>query len=69
MEGARGQTTNASDIHPCRFVGDFVSFVEAGDVVDAGRLEVDAAVLARVDMSAEDESRALLDDGDRKSVV
>ena len=34
-----------------------------GRLVDAGRLEVDAAVLARVDMSAKDESRALLGDG------
>ena len=25
-----------SDLHPCRLVGDFVPFVEAGDVVDTG---------------------------------
>ena len=52
-----------SDLHPCRLIGDFVPFVEAGDIVDAGRLKVDTAMLPCVDMAAENESRALLNDG------
>ena len=50
-------------IHPCRLVGDFITFVEAGDIVDTGRLKVNTAMLSCVDMSAKDKARTLLDDG------
>ena len=47
-------------LHPCRFIGYLVAFVETRDVVDAASLEIDSAVLPRVDMSAEHETRTLL---------
>ena len=53
----------ALQVHPRWRVGDFVSFVEAGDVVDARRLEIYAAMLPSVDVAAEDKSRALRYDG------
>ena len=52
-----------SNFHPRHLVGDFVSFVEAGNVVDAASLEIDSAVLPRVDMPAEHKTRTFLDDG------
>ena len=48
------------DLPPCWLVGDFVAFIEAGDVVDAALLKIDSAVLASVDMSAEHNPRTLL---------
>ena len=51
-----------SYLHQCRFVGNLVALVEAGDIVDSATLEIHSAVLARVYVSAEDESRPLLHD-------
>ena len=51
-----------SHINPCRFIGNLVAFVETRDVVDAARPEIHAAMLPCVDVTAENESRALFPD-------
>ena len=50
----------SSHFQPCRLVGDFVSLVETRDVVDSAGLEINASVLTRVDVSADDEAGTFL---------